>query len=288
MWYWVAKLEGLLFIPFIPLFVVYYVLRGIPFFFRCRKCRRWLILNPMAFRFGICEKCHREMVESDIIKFHQLPEIYEKVVAPPSLMTTFDPLFKRIVKKVGCGRVLEVGCASGYLLSKLNSPPELLFGMDVAQGGIKIAKNWVKGGNFCLADARKIPYKSNTFDYLICTEVLEHIQSDDAVRECYRVLKPGGIALITVPNGKGVAGKYFCAHIRFFTFQSITSLLKETCFEITYGQKFGLYIPFVDRSVGMLGNVLGKNLPLLSPLANLKLPEFLAMNFFIECRKLSI
>jgi 2-polyprenyl-3-methyl-5-hydroxy-6-metoxy-1,4-benzoquinol methylase len=285
MWYWVVKLEGMLFIPFIPLFIAYYTLRGIPFFIRCRKCRRWLILDPRTFRFGMCEKCHREMVEYDVIKFHQLPEIYEGVVAPASVAPAFDPFFRRMVKRVGDGRVLEVGCACGYLLSKLNLQPELLHGLDVAPGGIKIASNWVKGANFYLADARSLPFKSNTFDYLLCTEVLEHVEGDDAVKECYRVLKPGGVALITVPNGKGIAGRYFCAHVQFFTFESITNLLEAAGFEIVSGQKFGLYMPFLTSSVGLLSNVLGRNLPFSSITYRLRVPEFLAMNFFIECRK---
>ena len=287
MWYWVRKLEGMLFIPFIPLFVAYWRWRGTPFFFRCRWCRRWLFLDPRSFKIGMCEYCHWRMVETDPIKFAQLSEKYEGIVAPsPPVMPGFDALFKKIVKKVGYGRVLEVGCATGYLLSKINLQPELLYGLDITPRGVQIANNWIKGANFCLADARNIPYKSNTFDYLICTEVLEHIEGADAVRECYRVLKPKGVAFITVPNGKGVAGMgYFLAHIRAFTLESITNLLQEGGFEIVSRQKLGLYIPFVSSFVGMISIALGRNLPFFLGLNNLRVPEFLATTFFVECRK---
>jgi len=59
MWFWLVKLEGLLFVPFTPLFILYWVKRGIPFFVRCKKCRSWLLSDPRNFRFGICEKCHK-------------------------------------------------------------------------------------------------------------------------------------------------------------------------------------------------------------------------------------
>jgi SAM-dependent methyltransferase len=156
--------------------------------------------------------------------------------------------------------------------------------MDISRGGINDAKSRVKSGSFCLGDSRTLPFKSGNFDYLISTEVLEHIVGNDAIRECYRVLKPNGIALITVPNGRGPGGRYFPYHIRLFTFKSLMTFLEEAGFEIVSGEKFGLYIPFVTIALAMLSQALGKNLPF-SPVLNIKVPEFLATSFFIECRK---
>ena len=46
-----------------------------------------------------------------------------------------------------------------------------------------------------------IPFDKNTFDYVICTEVIEHtVNPKQAVKELSRVLKPGGILILTVPN----------------------------------------------------------------------------------------
>ena len=52
-------------------------------------------------------------------------------------------------------------------------------------------------------DITDIDYSDNTFDLIICNHVLEHIPNDlDAMKELYRVLKPGGIAILQVPLSK--------------------------------------------------------------------------------------
>src|SRR5690606_25242155 len=49
-------------------------------------------------------------------------------------------------------------------------------------------------------DITNIKYKDNSFDIIMCNHVLEHVDDDSkAVREMYRVLKPGGWAIFLVP-----------------------------------------------------------------------------------------
>ena len=152
------------------------------------------------------------------------------------------------------------------------------------ESDIRAAKSWVDGGYFCLGDIRSMPYKSNAFDYLICTEVLEHVEGNDVMGECYRVLKPGGVALFTVPNGRGPSGKINPTHIRLFTFRAITRLLEGAGFEVANGQKFGLYLPFISPFMELLLRASGRRLPV-SGFFDVEVPEFLATNFFLECRK---
>jgi len=273
MWYWLIKLEGMVLAP--P-FVVYYALRGIPFSLRCKKCQRWLI-EQRSLRPGICRKCQREMI------FSRHPEFWSKEYASCRYLELSGFIHRRVAKRVTDGRILDVGCGAGYILSRMQSQQRELFGFDITLEGVKRAKERVKEANFYLGDAGNIPFKSDTFDCLICSEILEHIPSDDPIKECYRVLKPAGIAVITVPNGKGPSGKE-PTHIRLFSSLSIVNLLKEAGFEVISCQKFGLYLPFITPLLSIIYQILGKGPPPLYPL-DINVPEFLAIDFLIECRK---
>lgn len=56
------------------------------------------------------------------------------------------------------------------------------------------------------ADITQLPYSDHTFDFILCIHVLEHVPDDAlAMRELYRVLKPGGSALIQVPMDNDLA-----------------------------------------------------------------------------------
>jgi SAM-dependent methyltransferase len=49
-------------------------------------------------------------------------------------------------------------------------------------------------------DIHQIPFPENQFDVILCNHVLEHVRDDiQAMREMYRVLKPGGFAILQVP-----------------------------------------------------------------------------------------
>lgn len=52
-----------------------------------------------------------------------------------------------------------------------------------------------------VGDALRLPYADNTFDVVLMSEILEHIPSDEAaIAEMVRVLRPGGVAAVTVPR----------------------------------------------------------------------------------------
>ncbi len=51
------------------------------------------------------------------------------------------------------------------------------------------------------ADICNLPFKNNSFDFILCNHVLEHIPNDTkAMKELYRVLKPGGTAILQIPQ----------------------------------------------------------------------------------------
>ena len=52
-----------------------------------------------------------------------------------------------------------------------------------------------------VVDLAKLKYSTETFDFIICNYILDHIKNDaQAMKEMFRVLKPNGLALVTIPN----------------------------------------------------------------------------------------
>jgi ubiquinone/menaquinone biosynthesis C-methylase UbiE len=93
---------------------------------------------------------------------------------------------------------LEVGCAQGFYLEKARKKTKKVFGIDINTDFIEKAK--MTGANTKVASAEKLPYKAKFFDWVLCTETLEHVPNwKKAVKEISRVLKPKGKAIITIP-----------------------------------------------------------------------------------------
>jgi SAM-dependent methyltransferase len=103
----------------------------------------------------------------------------------------------------GAETVLELGCGTGYVLAGLREvlPHARLAGSEVTAVGLEYAARRL-GEDVLLfqMDACAIPF-SNEFDLIAACDVLEHLDDDvKALGEIARALKPGGGALLTVPQ----------------------------------------------------------------------------------------
>jgi predicted SAM-dependent methyltransferase len=89
---------------------------------------------------------------------------------------------------------LNLGCGSHFNAQWVN--------VDFSKNGEGvIAHNLLKG----------IPFADNTFEVVYHSHVLEHFSKDDGalfIKECYRVLKPGGILRITIPDLEQIISNY--------------------------------------------------------------------------------
>jgi ubiquinone/menaquinone biosynthesis C-methylase UbiE len=94
------------------------------------------------------------------------------------------------------GSLLDVGC--GEMPFRFAFHPDLAYtGLDVAE-----AVDFGMTGNDAikLFDGTNIPFADNSFDNILCTEVIEHaLDPETLVKEMHRVLKPGGHLVLTVP-----------------------------------------------------------------------------------------
>jgi SAM-dependent methyltransferase len=98
----------------------------------------------------------------------------------------------------GSGRVLDLGCGSGYGTAELADSLPRIVGLDrIPPDAASRRQNidWVR------ADLRANPLVSESFDLILSFQVIEHLEDPSVYLESIaRLLAPGGTALITTPN----------------------------------------------------------------------------------------
>lgn len=99
------------------------------------------------------------------------------------------------------GRVLEVGCGLGHLLSWLEKDYQV-YGTDINAWALAQARQNVPRGSFTLLSAEDLgAFPAATFQIVVAKHVLEHLPHPErAIAEMGRVLAPGGILLAATPN----------------------------------------------------------------------------------------
>ena len=138
---------------------------------------------------------------------------YKKAIIDPRKFMWEPEYVALLAKWVGFKQgqtVVDVGCGLGYL-GTLYWPHfgkgGKYYGLDVSPKLIvqakKMAKDWAKGGKteFKVGDAYKLPYPDESADVVMCQTLLMHLSDPQkAVKEMYRVLKPGGAILCKEPD----------------------------------------------------------------------------------------
>jgi len=98
-------------------------------------------------------------------------------------------------------KILDIGCGTGHLAGELMKRGYEAWGVDLSDAMVEYAREHYNPDRFRVGDIEHIPFPDNTFDGVVCLGVMEYLEKDEpAVREMWRVLKPGGRAVITTPN----------------------------------------------------------------------------------------
>lgn len=148
--------------------------------------------------------------------------------------------WKKLVKYFDGGMIIDLGCLDSQIWDLIKDKWDTMYyGLDVAEDAIKemnVKHGWTKAG-FIVGDLYDTGVKSNSFDYAVLGEVLEHLEKpEEAVKEAFRILKPEGILAVSVPHEEeneigAVDGE---RHVWSFSRKDITDLLKPHCDRIDY------------------------------------------------------
>lgn len=174
-------------------------------------------------------------IEEDVRK-NALAYIWERGIPASQFLPL--PVYLRIIERyIFAGdyikekyRILEAPCGFGYgaaYFSKLCGSVEAL---DIAEDNIEFCKNafrfknvnWIKG------DVTDLLYNSDEFDVYVSYEVFEHLPVDTAIRhieEAYRVLKKGGVFILSTPNRAMRTNVKNPFHVKEYEFEEFSSII---------------------------------------------------------------
>jgi SAM-dependent methyltransferase len=98
-------------------------------------------------------------------------------------------------------RVLEIGCSSGYLTHLFSSKANHIVSIDMNPAALTRALTRRSSTPVACANAEHLPFAAGSFDAIVMLEVIEHTSSDvAAITELRRVLKPGGMLILSTPH----------------------------------------------------------------------------------------
>ena len=190
----------------------------------------------------------RSLYESKIpaIKDRNTPRLWDTLNTDKNAVHAKNPMeadrLRIVTRLLRHGSILNVGCGSGKLEEMNRMKMPRWYGIDISSKSIKKAQERFPGGKFSMGNILAIHYPECHFDYVVALEVLEHIPPKDtftALEQLYRVLKPQGCLIISVPMNEGLEkmitqGHNPNAHVRMYTPELINAELKIAGFAIIW------------------------------------------------------
>lgn len=133
-------------------------------------------------------------------------------------------------------RVIDVGCGNGDFLLRVREAGWNGLGVDFDPVAVDVARG--RGVNVLLGSIEAQPLEDASFQALTLSHVIEHIHAPVAfLRECLRLLEPGGFMWVATPNRKSVGHRHYGSnwhflihppnHLVLFSPESLCSALKE-------------------------------------------------------------
>lgn len=135
------------------------------------------------------------------------------------------------------GSIIDLGCSTGYLLEDLRDayPGRRLIGVDLVAPGLAKAHELLPDAWLLRADVCDLPLADSSVDAVVSANLLEHVPDDrGALREVFRILKPGGLAVAVIPAGPGTYDYYdrFLGHERRYANGELGGKAREAGLEV--------------------------------------------------------
>ncbi len=149
-------------------------------------------------------------------------------------------------------KALDIGCQYGVFSFRLAEDGAKVTGMDISEKWVNRCikdarfKHPDKEFTFMVGDAQALPFEDGSFDVVVCTEVVEHVDfAGNVLSEIHRVLTPGGVLVLGTPNTRSYYVWLWSVLKGILPMDLVRSVLKK----------------IVSRTVGDITNKLREQLP---------------------------
>lgn len=166
-------------------------------------------------------------------------------------------IFDKYIKKTD--KLLEAGSGLGKWVNYFHTRGYDITGIDYSEVAVNELKNYNKDFKVQYGDITNIPFEKNSFDVYLSFGVLEHLEKESvlktAISEIYRILKPNGIAIITIPYLNFANLKFAIKNHKKFRKK------KKSFFEYNYTIKD--FLSRFDRNNFIVEEIVPENIPLI-------------------------
>ncbi|NNM79291.1 MAG: class I SAM-dependent methyltransferase [Gallionella sp.] len=154
------------------------------------------------------------------------------------------------------GKLLDVGCGGGRLLKRMKKCGWQVEGTDFdAQATQRVTARY--GIRTHVGDLPQCQLPANSFDAITMSQTIEHLYDPAAtLHECLRILKPGGLLVMTTPNVDSLGANEFGAfwrgweaprHLHLFSVESLRRLTQQAGFEVIEARTYSAGAAVVYR-----------------------------------------
>ncbi len=140
------------------------------------------------------------------------------------------------------GRLLDVGCGNGYFLGKMQVLGWDVYGVEPNRKAALKARSLLNSEAVFISQLESIDFDGQSMDVITMNHVVEHLlEPVKTLERCFKILKPGGLLIITTPNSLSLGSKKFeelwrgwepPRHIHIFNPESLASTVRKTGFHI--------------------------------------------------------